>query len=74
MKMFDARKENQIRSFVKEASAYFKLHPNIITYTEADIEADCLLAIRWRKDASDIVIVRLGDTEPRIYCDADELD
>jgi hypothetical protein len=58
--------------FVKRATAYFKEHPKVTTYTDGEIESGCLFAVAWLgrgKELSSILVLEVGDKEPVIYGD-----
>lgn len=54
--------------FAQEAAEAFAGDPGMATYSDGDIEAGCLLAIRWGLRNDCVMVVRLDDAyDPTVY-------
>lgn len=61
-------------AFAKRAVMHFANHPEHWTYTDGDLEAGELLALRWGPRDHAVLVLRVSDDEPVIYYAADEGD
>ena len=62
MRMVYASEIDAEISFARKAAAHFAKHPEHSTYTGADIEPGCFLAIRWGLMEDCVLVVKLDET------------
>jgi hypothetical protein len=68
MRMVYMSEDDEVRDFAKRAAAVFAKHKSVHTYTNGDIEAGVLLALRMGLASDCVVILRIDDTfEPINY-------
>lgn len=68
MRMVFMPNEDEIKSFAKKAAKDFAKHDKHYTFTDSDIKAGCLFALRFGSDNDCVVVFRLDDNfEPINY-------
>lgn len=54
-------------AFAERAAKHFKDSPHHTTYTDGDIEADALFALRWGLGEDCVVVFKIGEEEAANY-------
>lgn len=68
MRMVHLDEEDEVREFAKKAAKSFTANEQFITFTDGEVEAGCLFAIRWGFGADCVLVFRLDeDFEPVNY-------
>lgn len=65
-KMIFIQSDDKREEFAREASGYFKQHPDVSTYTSESVEPGALFAFRWNKTGG-VCVITIGDDEPICY-------
>ena len=68
MRTVKVEEEMEKISFAERASRYFALHPECLSFSDADIVPGCLLALRWGLGDDCVLVLKLDDHfEPTNY-------
>lgn len=68
MEMVHMSEDDEVRDFAKRAARSFAKNDKYITFTDSDIKAGCLFAMRFGWKADCVVVFRLDeDFEPVNY-------
>ena len=66
MKIINLEEQERRTQFALEAAEYFSKNPLKRSYTEGEIEQDCLFALKWGKNDDCVMVFTVAD-EPEIY-------
>lgn len=68
MKMVRLKEENEIKEFAIRAAIYFEEHKKCWSFTDQEIQADCLFALRFGLGRDCVVVFKLDENfEPINY-------
>ena len=63
IKQLHIQEEEDKQAFAKRAAIAFKLNSSLETWTDTEIKANALLALRFGLDKDCVVVIRIADEE-----------
>ena len=68
MIMIDFDKEKELEEFARAAAKHFEKNPQHTSFSEKELEAGCLIALRWGLGDDCVLVLKIDDFEqPRVY-------